>query len=223
MRISICTSREGREQEDRPHRPGSGEARVKLIVGLGNPGSRYEGTRHNIGFEVVQRLAERHRIPLRRREFSSLVGTGRIEGQDVLLALPMTYMNLSGEAVCAIARKYRLAPADIIVIVDDAALPPGKLRLRLKGSAGGHNGLVSIEDHLGTQEYARIRIGVGPAPTPDLASHVLSPFAPSERPVMDAAVDLAADAVELALREGFERAMNRYNSVQAVGADASRD
>ncbi|MGC8669159.1 MAG: aminoacyl-tRNA hydrolase [Chthonomonadales bacterium] len=200
----------------------SGEVPVKLIVGLGNPGPEYEGTRHNIGFEVVERLAERHRISVRRRELKSLLGEGRIEGQNVLLARPMTYMNLSGQAVEAILRRYGLTPQDLIVIVDDAALPPGKLRLRLKGSSGGHNGLASIEEHLGTHCYARIRIGVGPPPTPDLASHVLSRFSPAERPVMNAAVELASDAVELALREGFEKAMSRYNSVQAVeAADAS--
>jgi PTH1 family peptidyl-tRNA hydrolase len=193
---------------------------VKLIVGLGNPGAEYVGTRHNIGFEVVDCLAQRHHIAVRRREVKSLLGEGRIEGQHVVLLRPLTYMNLSGAAVAAALHRYGMEPQDLIVIVDDAALPPGKLRLRLKGSSGGHNGLASIQEHLGTADYPRIRIGVGEAPTPDLAAHVLSPFAPEERPIMRAAVELAADAVEMALREGFQKAMNRYNGVQAgEGAD----
>jgi PTH1 family peptidyl-tRNA hydrolase len=184
---------------------------MRLIVGLGNPGGEYVGTRHNVGFEVIERLAERHRIPVRRRTLRAVLGDGIIEEQKVLLAKPMTYMNLSGEAVGAISRMYRVPPGDIIVLVDDIALPLGKLRLRLKGSAGGHNGLDSIEHHLRTQDYPRIRIGVGAAFPGRMVDHVLSRFRPDEREIIAEAVQRAADAVETALREGFEKAMDQYN------------
>lgn len=184
---------------------------MRLIVGLGNPGQQYAGTRHNVGFEVIERLAARHRIPVRRRTLRSVLGDGIIEGQRVILARPMTYMNLSGEAVGAVSRMYRISPADVIVIVDDIALPLGQLRLRLKGSSGGHNGLESIERHLSTQEYPRIRIGVGEARPGGMIDHVLSRFRPQEREVIGESIERAADAVECALREDFEKAMNLYN------------
>lgn len=188
-----------------------GVSQMHLIVGLGNPGAEYAGTRHNVGFEVVDRLAARHGIAVRRRTLRSVLGDGLIEGRRVILARPMTYMNLSGEAVGAICRMYRIPPERTIVIVDDVALPLGRLRLRLKGSCGGHNGLESVERHLGTQAYPRVRIGVGGARPGELVDHVLSRFRPEERPVIEAAIDLAADAVEAALRDGFEQAMNLYN------------
>src|SRR5262245_45229995 len=122
-----------------------------LIVGLGNPGAEYQGTRHNVGFEVIERLAKRHNIPVRRRTLRAVIGDGSVEEQKVILAKPMTYMNLSGQAVAAIARMYKIVPQDILVIVDDIALPTGRLRLRLKGSPGGHNGLDSIQHHLRTE------------------------------------------------------------------------
>jgi PTH1 family peptidyl-tRNA hydrolase len=184
---------------------------MHLIVGLGNPGAQYAGTRHNVGFEVIERLAERHGIAVRRRTLRSVLGDGAIEGRRVLLARPMTYMNLSGEAVGAICRMYRIPPEQTIVIVDDVALPLGRLRLRLKGSCGGHNGLESVERHLNTQEYPRVRIGVGSARPGELIDHVLSRFRPDERPIIAEAIDRAADAVETALRDGFEQAMNVYN------------
>ncbi len=182
-----------------------------LIVGLGNPGAEYAGTRHNVGFEVIERLAQRHAIPVRRRTLRSVLGDGIIEGQKVILARPMTYMNLSGEAVGAIARMYRIAPANVIAVVDDIALPVGALRLRLKGSSGGHNGLESIERHLHTQEYPRIRIGVGGARPGGMVDHVLGRFRREERESILDAIDRAADAVEAALRDGFEKAMNAFN------------
>lgn len=183
----------------------------RLIVGLGNPGPEYAGTRHNVGFEVVDCLASRHHIPLRRRTLRALLGEGVIEGHPVILAKPMTYMNLSGEAVGAIVRRYRIPLENIVVVVDDIALPTGKLRLRLKGSSGGHNGLESIQRHLHTMEYPRVRIGVGAARPGAMVDHVLSRFRPEEREPIAEAIERAADAVEAALREGFEKAMNTYN------------
>lgn len=194
-----------------------GTERMHLIVGLGNPGAQYTATRHNVGFEVVDRLAARHEIAVRRRTLKSVLGDGIIEGEKVILARPMTYMNLSGEAVGAIAHMYKIAPSDIIVVVDDVALPLGRLRLRLKGSAGGHHGLESVEAHLGTREYPRIRVGVGAPIGSDMIDHVLGKFRRDEIPVVTEALDLAADAVEKALRDGFETAMNAFNG--GNGAD----
>ena len=184
-----------------------------LIVGLGNPGAEYAGTRHNVGFEVIDELADRHGISVRKRDMKAVLGDGIIEGQRVILAKPMTYMNLSGEAVGAIARMYKLEPADIWVIVDDVAIPPGTIRLRYKGSPGGHNGLKSIQAHLHTEEYPRVRLGVGEPGRTDMVNHVLSRFRSDEREIISGAIDLAADAVECALKEGFEKAMNRYNGI----------
>ena len=189
----------------------------RLVVGLGNPGDRYRGTRHNVGFEVIDEVARRHGISVRRRQFRALVGDGLVAGVRVVLVEPQTYMNLSGESVGGLARMYRVAGPDIIVVSDDVALPIGKLRLRLLGSAGGHNGLKSLEAHLGTQDYKRVRIGVGGPQTSGLTDHVLGRYTADERLVIDAAVPRAADALEMALRDGFEAAMNVFN------ADPKRD
>lgn len=190
-----------------------------LIVGLGNPGKEYEGTRHNVGFEVIERLASRHNIAVRKRSLRSIMGDGSIEGQKVILARPMTYMNLSGEAVGAISRMYKIPSESTIVIVDDIALPVGTLRLRYTGSSGGHNGLESIERHLGTRGYPRIRIGVGDARPGGMVDHVLGRFSKDERELVDEAIERTADAVETALREGFEKAMNVFNRRPATDLD----
>jgi len=182
-----------------------------MIVGLGNPGERYAGTRHNVGYAVVDELSKRHAIPIVRLSRRALTGSGTIGGVRVALAKPVTYMNLSGEAVGALARYYALEPSQVWVATDDAALPLGALRLRLRGSSGGHHGLESIEAHLGTQEYPRIRIGIGSANAGELVEHVLSRFRPEERPIVEQAVDAAADAIEFALAKGFEAAMSRFN------------
>ncbi len=184
---------------------------MKLIVGLGNPGAEYAGTRHNVGFEVIDILAARHHITVSKRDFRSVIGEGAIGRERVILARPSTFMNLSGEAVAAIARFYKLDAADVIVISDDVALPTGRLRLRYKGSAGGHNGLANIIAHLNTQEFARVRVGVGAARPGDLIGHVLSRFRKEELPLMQEGYERAADAVEVALADGFETAMNRFN------------
>lgn len=184
-----------------------------LIVGLGNPGEKYENTRHNVGFQVVDELAERQNAPVQKLKFKALTNLLTISGEKVLVMKPVTYMNLSGEAVRPAADFYKIPPERILVISDDTALDPGKLRIRIKGSAGGHNGLKNIIQHLGTDQFPRVRVGVGQKPHPDydLADWVLGKFQGADKKVMDEAVKRAADAVECILKEGADRAMNRFN------------
>lgn len=185
---------------------------MKLIVGLGNPTREYEGTRHNVGFEVIDRLVEKHGIPLDTLKHKGMYGRGIINGQSVILLKPMTYMNLSGESVSQVAHYYKISPKDMIVIYDDINLDIGRLRIRKKGSAGGHNGIKNIIQHLGTEDFPRIRLGVGMKPgNMDLANYVLSRFSKEEQPVMDTGFENACDAVALSLQENIETAMNRYN------------
>lgn len=184
---------------------------MKLIVGLGNPGAEYEGTRHNVGFEVIRLLSRRHGIPIAKRGFRASFGDGAIAGARVLLVCPMTYMNLSGESVGAIARFNKVPTEDVLLILDDVALPTGRLRLRAKGSAGGHNGLENVIQHLHTTEVARIRIGVGAARPGNLVGHVLARFRPDEVETMAESYERAADAVECVIADGFDIAMNRFN------------
>lgn len=184
---------------------------MKLIVGLGNPGSEYEGTRHNVGFEVIDLLARRHNIAVSKRNFKSVYGEGSIGGEKALLMRPMTFMNLSGEAVGAMARFYKLESTEVWIVLDEVALAPGRIRLRYKGSAGGHNGLSNIVTMLGTQDVPRIRIGVGAARPGAMVGHVLGRFRKEETPLIEEAVARSADAIECALKEGFEMAMNRFN------------
>ena len=184
-----------------------------LIVGLGNPGTQYENTRHNVGFEVADELAGRARVPLQKLKYRALTNTVEIGGEKVLLMKPVTYMNLSGEAVRPAADFYKIPPEHIIVISDDTALDVGKLRIRKSGSAGGHNGLKSIIQHLGTDQFPRIRVGVGKKPHPDydLADWVLGKFQGEDRKAIAAAVERCADAVECYIKEGPDRAMNKFN------------
>lgn len=184
-----------------------------LIVGLGNPGEKYENTRHNVGFQVVDELAERQNAPVQKLKFKALTNLLTISGEKVLVMKPVTYMNLSGEAVRPAADFYKIPPERILVISDDTALDLGKLRIRTKGSAGGHNGLKNIIQHLGTDQFPRVRVGVGQKPHPDydLADWVLGKFQGEAKKVMDEAVKRAADAVECVLKEGADRAMNRFN------------
>ncbi len=184
---------------------------MKLIVGLGNPGAEYEGTRHNVGFEVIALLAARHGISVSKRGFKSVYGEGTIKGEKVLLARPMTFMNLSGEAAAAFMRFYKLEAKDVWVVLDEVALPPGRIRLRLQGSAGGHNGLSSMIAMLQTQEFPRLRLGVGAARPGALVGHVLGKFRKEEIPLMEEAYLRSAEAIECGLTEGFEMAMNRFN------------
>ena len=189
---------------------------VKLIIGLGNPGKEYEGTRHNVGWEAIDLLANRHHIFVKARRNRAIVGEGTISGEKVVLARPLTFMNLSGEAVAGLARRYRINPEDITVICDDVNLDLGRLRIRASGSAGGHNGLKSIIHSLGTQDFARVRMGVGSPRHDDMVKHVLSKFNRAERSIAKQTTDEAADAVEAILSEGIEPAMNRFNATKPV-------
>jgi PTH1 family peptidyl-tRNA hydrolase len=184
-----------------------------LVVGLGNPGSKYENTRHNVGFLVADELAHRAGVPIRKIKHHALTASAVIGGQGVLLMKPTTYMNLSGEAVGEAARFYKIPADHVLVISDDVDLPLGKLRIRKSGSAGGHNGLKSIIQHLGTDQFPRLKVGVGGKPHPDydMADWVLGQLQGEDKKVMDEAVQRAADGVECFLRDGADKAMNRFN------------
>lgn len=184
-----------------------------IIVGLGNPGRQYAHTRHNAGFDTIDILAEKYGISLDMKKHKALCGKGMIEGQKVVLAKPLTFMNLSGESVRELAGFYKIDPEEeLIVIYDDISLEPGQLRIRAKGSAGGHNGMKSIIAHLGTQVFKRVKIGVGEKPKGyDLADYVLGHFSKAEREAVEEAFGRAAKAVVCMMNDGMERAMNEYN------------
>lgn len=183
-----------------------------LIAGLGNPTKEYDKTRHNAGFSVIDVLADRYRIDVSEKKHKALCGRGVIEGQKVLLLKPQTFMNLSGESVREAADFYKVDPEHIIVIYDDISLDVGQLRIRKKGSAGGHNGIKNIIAHLGTQEFPRIKVGVGDKPPRmDLADYVLSRFSKEDREKMEQAFKDAAEAVEVMIAEGPDAAMNQFN------------
>jgi peptidyl-tRNA hydrolase, PTH1 family len=189
---------------------------MKLIAGLGNPGSEYRGTRHNVGFEVVDRLASRHGVRFDAAKVDGLVARLRLpaaEGtEDVLLLKPLTYMNLSGEAVQGLAHYFRIEPADLLVVADDVNLPLGRLRARKTGTEGGHNGLRSVAQMLGTIDYPRLRVGVGRGDSRrELADHVLSRFDADEIPGIEAAIARAADAAEAFVTSGIDAVMNTFN------------
>lgn len=185
---------------------------MKIIAGLGNPTREYEGTRHNMGFSAIYQIADRYNIKMNIARHKALIGTGIIAGEKVMLVMPQTYMNLSGESIGEILRFYKLSPADLIILYDDIDLDVGKLRIRAKGSAGGHNGIKSIIAHIGTETFDRVRIGVGHKPEGwDLADHVLSRFSKEELPVVRDSVSRAADAIEVIISSGIEAAMNRFN------------
>jgi len=184
-----------------------------LLVCLGNPGEKYENTRHNVGYMVADEIGERCRAPIQKLRFKALTDLVTISGQKVLVMKPVTFMNLSGEAVRPAADFYKIPPDHVLVISDDTALAPGRLRIRKGGSAGGHNGLKNIIQHLGTDQFPRIRVGVGQKPHPDydLADWVLGKFVGEDKKTMDAAIKRAADAVECLLADGPDAAMNRFN------------
>jgi len=183
---------------------------LKLVVGLGNPGRKYDGTRHNVGFDVLDLLAERHRLEWESAPADALIAKWR--PASVLLAKPLTFMNLSGYAIGDLLRFYKIDLPDLFVVVDDANLELGRLRARPSGSAGGHNGLKSIIEALGNEEFARLRVGVGRGDARrDLADHVLAKFDPDERIEVAEAVGRAADAAELFVTEGIVAVMNRFN------------
>jgi PTH1 family peptidyl-tRNA hydrolase len=184
--------------------------RTKVVVGLGNPGRKYADTRHNLGFFVVDELAKRTSAPLSKKRMQAEITEARLGDHRLILAMPQTYMNDSGLAVREIVRWYKVPPEDVLVVVDDLDLPFGQMRIRARGSAGGHNGLKSIFQHLGSQEIPRLRIGIGRGGNHAVA-HVLSRFSPEERDALPAVVGSAADAVELWAEEGIIRAMDQTN------------
>ena len=186
-----------------------------IIAGLGNPEQKYNGTRHNVGFAVLDELAEKNHIPLQIRENKGLVGKGIMEGEKVLLVKPLTYMNASGDCIAELASYYKTEPEQILVIYDDINLDVGQLRIRSKGSAGGHNGIKSILARLGSENFPRIRVGVGAKPEQmDLVDHVLGRFQGQEKIWIEDGIRDAALAAELILREGIPAAMNRFNGAK---------
>ena len=183
-----------------------------LIAGLGNPGLKYRHTRHNAGFDAVDVMAKEWGIAVKKKEKNGLTGTGSVAGEKVLLVKPQTFMNNSGECIGALASFYKIAPDHVLVLSDDIQLDYGKLRIRRKGSAGGHNGLKSIIAHLGTEEFMRIRIGVGKMePGDDMITHVLTRPSKENRKLIDEALSDCAPAAELILRSEIDRAMSLYN------------
>jgi peptidyl-tRNA hydrolase, PTH1 family len=183
------------------------------LVGLGNPGPEYAETRHNVGFHVLERLAQRHDVRISRNRFRSLYGSGRIAGQSCILVKPLTYMNDSGEAVGRLTYFYQIPPEQVVLIYDDLALDLGVLRLRRGGSAAGHNGVKSVIAHLRTDAFPRLRLGIGPLPEKKPSrDFVLSPFLSAQRETAEEMIQRGGEALELMIREGLEAAMNRYNA-----------
>lgn len=186
---------------------------MKLIVGLGNPGFRYRNTRHNIGFLVVKEISKRFHIPIKKKKFKAILGKGTVEDEKVILLLPQTYMNLSGEAVREVVKEEKIEPKDILVIYDDINLKFGLIRFREKGSPGGHKGLESAIEHVGSSEFPRLRIGVGkPHKIDDVVKFVLNPFDSEEKRFLKDIIDKAADCVVTWINIGPEHAMSRFNA-----------
>lgn len=184
-----------------------------MLVGLGNPGVEYEGSRHNVGFLAVEVLADRAGMALTRRRFRSLYGRGALHGEEILLVKPLTFMNESGSAILRWQQALGLAPSSIIVIHDDLDLPSSLVRIRAGGGHGGHNGVRSVVEALGRADFLRVKVGIGrPRPGQDPVTHVLESFEQAERGEIEGAVERAADAVEMVLRDGLQAARNRYNA-----------
>ncbi len=185
---------------------------LKMIVGLGNPGPRYARNRHNVGFQIVDALAEKHALSFQKRQFKALLAMGAIQGQRILLVKPQTYMNLSGEAVQPLVNYYKIALLDMMVVFDDMDLPLGVIRLRPFGGAGGHNGMRSIIQRLGSNQFPRLRVGIDRPPgRMDPAAYVLQDFSPEEEAVMVQVRARAVDALETWLEQGIDAAMNAFN------------
>ncbi len=191
---------------------------MKLVVGLGNPGQQYEATRHNTGFWALDAVAEKLQARVDRPFQRALVGHGDYKGERIILAKPQTYMNLSGEAVIRLLRWYRLEPADLVVIYDDLDLEPGRIRVRTRGGDGGHRGLASIIEHLGTGNFVRVRVGIGrpPAGGPDVTDWVLSRPAPGEEKAIAGVVQIIPEVLWEIIEKGPESAMNRFNAREPV-------
>ncbi len=187
---------------------------LKMVVGLGNPGREYARHRHNVGFQCLDLLAEAHGLSFDRRRRNALLALGHIESRRVVLVKPMTFMNNAGVAVAAVARFYKIAPGDILVVYDDLDLPLGRIRLRPSGGSGGHNGMKSIIQHLGTQDFPRLRVGIGRPPgRMDPVDYVLQDFSPEQEEIMAQVRDRAVQAIECWLRDGIVEAMNTFNSM----------
>jgi len=189
---------------------------MHLIVGLGNPGREYSLTRHNIGWMIVDELARRHEMRIEKKQSDARVGGGHFSGQKILLAKPLTFMNLSGKAVAGLMNFYRIEPGRLLILCDDLNLPTGKLRLRANGSDGGQNGLKSVAQMIGTREYARLRFGVGAPAEAErqergTAAYVLRPFATEEIPLVEKSISRACDCIETFVSEGVQAAMNQFN------------
>jgi len=185
---------------------------MNLIVGLGNPGLVYADTRHNVGFKVINKVAKLAKIEVKSRKYKARLGQGKILDNEVILAKPMTYVNLSGEAVELLVRNFQVPLSDLLVVYDDVNLELGKIRIRKKGSSGGHNGLNSIIDKLNCDEFPRLRIGIGrPSAEISFRDYVLSPFSDEENEVIEQVIERAADAVICIISEGINAAMNKYN------------
>ncbi len=185
---------------------------MKLIVGLGNPGRQYQNTRHNVGFMTVDAIADEYKISVSKEKWNAIYGKGEIESQEIILAKPLTYMNLSGESVAPMMHWFKMEPADLIIVCDDIHLPLGQLRIRERGSDGGHNGLTSIIANIGTQEFIRVRIGIDePPPGYDQADYVLSKFAKAEMETVKDMVQKAKEAVTTLVVSGTVKAMNLFN------------
>jgi peptidyl-tRNA hydrolase, PTH1 family len=194
---------------------------MKIVVGLGNPGAKYRGTRHNVGYAVIDSLAAASGVSRFQERFQADIAEWTVGSDKVLLAKPLTFMNLSGRSVRQLIDFYQLPLVEVLVVCDDVNLPLGKLRCRARGTHGGHNGLRDIQSHLGTTDYARLRIGVDAPGHDDMVHHVLGRFKPGEREVIEAAVASAAQAVELWVLQGIQRCMNQYNSKGESEASAS--
>lgn len=189
-----------------------------LIVGLGNPGDEYRHTRHNVGFDVIDLLSSKYNISVNRIKFRGMYGEGNIMNEKVIILKPATYMNLSGESVAEVVNFYKIPKENIIIVYDDISLEIGRLRIRNNGSAGGHNGIKNIILNLSTEEFSRIKVGVG-QPKGNLVSHVLGKFSKEEREVVGKMVEASADAVVTIIKEGASTAMNKFNGfkIEASG------
>ena len=184
---------------------------MKIVVGLGNPGPEYRNTRHNIGFRVLEQLAARHRVERQESKYDSIIAEIRIKGERILLVKPLTYMNLSGRSVQPLVHWHKLDLADLMVIYDDMDLPVGSLRIRANGGSGGHKGMKSIIGRLNTEEFSRVRIGIGRPDQHDPTDWVLGRFSGTEKELIESTVNKAADAVETWITKGLSEAMNAYN------------
>lgn len=183
-----------------------------LVVGLGNPGKQYEQTRHNIGFDVIDYMANKYNIDVNREKFKGVLGEGFIENEKVILLKPLTYMNLSGESIRELANFYKLEDDEIIVVYDDISLDIGRLRIREKGSAGGHNGIKSIIQNLGGDKFPRVKVGVG-QPKDNLVNHVLGKFSKEDREKMEKVIPIASDAIVEIIKNDAKESMNKFNGV----------